>query len=88
MLQRRAAALPGLFTVCEGTEIVSAAVLIAQINDFDQMDGAAAAKHEFVSDLLLLDGSASSVFAGSGSSHVPGCLHVPLLLVSWFLEFW
>ena len=49
------------------------------------MSVAAAAKHEFVSDLLLVIGSAA-VFAGSGSSRVPGCFHVPLLLVSWFLE--
>ena len=54
-----AAALLGLYIVCEGMEIVSAAVLIAPVDDFDQRDGAAAAKHEFVSDLLLLNGSAA-----------------------------
>ena len=38
-----AAALLSLHIVCEGTEIVSAAVLIALVDDIDQMDGAAAA---------------------------------------------
>ena len=52
-----AAALFSLYIVCQGMEFVSAAVLIVLVDDIDQMDGAAAAKHDFVSDLLLVNGS-------------------------------
>ena len=80
-----AAALLGLFTVCEGTEIVSAAVLIAPVNDIDQMDGAAAAQHEFVSDLLLLNGSAAVCLLAAAAAAFLGA---STFLCSWFLDFW
>ena len=74
-----AAALLGLFTVCEGTEIDSAAGLIASVDDIDQMNGAAAAQHEFVSDLLLLLLWSATVCLLAG---------VSTFLCSWFLGFW
>ena len=80
-----AAALLGLFTVCEGTEIVSAAGLIAPVDDFDQVNGAAAAQHEFVSDLLLLIGSAAVCLLAAAAAAFPG---VSTFLCSWFPGFW
>ena len=80
-----AAALLGLYIVCEGTDIVSAAVLIAPVDDFDQIDGAAAAKHAFVSDLLLLNGSAAVCLLTAAAAVFLG---VSTFLCSWFLGFW
>ena len=83
-----AAALLGLFTVCEGTEIVSAAGLIAPVDDFDQVNGAAAAQHEFVSDLLLLlllIGSAAVCLLAAAAAAFPS---VSTFLCSWFPGFW
>ena len=81
-----AAALLGLFTVCEGSEIVTAADLIAPVDDFGQMDGAAAAKHEFVSDLLLLSGSAAVCLLAAAAA--AAFLGVSTFLCSSFLGFW
>ena len=79
-----AAALLGLFTVCEGTEIVSASGLIAPVDDFDQMNGAAAAQHEFASDLLLFWSAAVCLLAAAAAAF-PG---VSTFLCSWFPGFW
>ena len=78
-----AAALLGLFTVCEGTEIDSAAGLIASVDDIDQMNGAAAAQHEFVSDLLLSWSAAVCLLAAAAAAF----LGVSTFLCSWFPGF-
>ena len=75
-----AAALLGLFTVCEGTEIDSAAGLIASVDDIDQMNGAAAAQLEFV--MLWL--AAVCLLAAAAAAF----LGVSAFLCSWFPGFW
>ena len=74
----------GLFTVCEGTEIDSAAGLIASADDIDQMNGAAAAQHEFVSDLLLLLWSAAVCLLAAAAAAFLGAS----TFCSWFLCLW
>ena len=83
-----AAALLRLYIVIEGARFVDADALTSPVGDIDQMNGAAAARHEFVSDLFALEWLRSSVLAGSCNSRVLGRLHDPLLLAFWLLDFW
>ena len=75
-----AAALLGLITVCDGSEIDNAAGLIALVDDIDQMNGAAAAQLEFVMlwlAALCLLAAAAAAFLG-----------VSAFLCTWFPGFW
>ena len=75
-----AAALLGLFTVCDGPEIDNAVGLIASVDDIDQMNGAAAAQFEFV----MLWFAALCLLAAAAAAF----LSVSAFLCSWFPGFW
>ena len=68
------AALLRLFVVMEVTKLVNADALAAAVCDLDQMDGTAAARHKFVSDLLLVNGlAAACLLAAAGAAFLGVC---------------
>ena len=80
-----AAALRRLFYVVDGTKIVNADALTAQVCVFDQMVAAAAVKHAIVSGLVQMKGSAAACFLAAA---VAAFLGASTFLCSWLLGFW
>ena len=64
---------------------MNADALTALVCVFDQMVAAAAAKHEIVSDLLQVNGSAAACFLAAA---VVAFLSASMFLCSWFFGFW
>ena len=78
-------ALRRLFYVMDGTKIVNADALIVLVCVFDQTMAAAAAKHEIVSDLSQVNGSAAACFLAAA---VAAFLGASTFLCSWLFSFW